>query len=97
MPTDAELRERFEAWAKAKLGYHDFATWSDAPEAVMVIDEYRDTMIQVRWQAWQAAYLAGQQDENEACARVCEDIAENHDPMWATANDCAAAIRARMK
>ena len=38
------------------------------------------------------AYEAGRKDENEACAKVCDE--QDHDGVM-IAKDCAAAIRAR--
>lgn len=39
------------------------------------------------------AYEAGRKDENEACAKMCEDL----DHFAADCIDCAAGIRTRMK
>ena len=42
------------------------------------------------------AYEAGRKDENEACAKVCEeyqDAVDRH--KWPNGYECAAAIRAR--
>jgi hypothetical protein len=43
--------------------------------------------------AWQEGYEAGAAAEREACALVCDDFAKYSD--WPTADNCAAAIRAR--
>ena len=47
---------------------------------------------------YQEGYEAGQHDEREACAKVCDDRAfelfEGTD-LWIELIDCAAAIRAR--
>jgi len=44
------------------------------------------------YMTWQEGYEAGKQAEREACAKVCEKLAEVE---WADNERCAAAIRAR--
>jgi len=44
------------------------------------------------YMTWQEGYEAGKQAEREACAKVCEELAEVE---WADNGRCAAAIRAR--
>jgi hypothetical protein len=86
------MRQAFEAWAREQFGYTDFSCWSDDYE--LVAGEYSNTMIQVRWQAWQAATAA----EREQCAKVCDAIGEWHaktDMKLAyVADKCAEIIRA---
>ena len=42
------------------------------------------------------AYEAGRKDENEACAKVCEEYQDSVDRhKWPNGYECAAAIRAR--
>ncbi len=52
------------------------------------------------WAAWKAAYAAGQRAEREACALVCEGIADGSELVGNTqagfgADECAVAIRNR--
>ena len=48
---------------------------------------------------WQEGYEVGKQTEREACAKVCEEmrtyVGRNNAVTQSSAQDCAAAIRAR--
>ena len=43
----------------------------------------------------EAGYEAGRKDENEACAKVCEDSRDAYDGNGEIASGCAHDIRAR--
>jgi hypothetical protein len=43
------------------------------------------------WSAFQAGWNAAAQAEREACAKVCDEVAETH----GDADECATEIRAR--
>ena len=49
----------------------------------------KDTPAYWAWEGW----MAGSAAEREACAQIVEAVDSHANPM--TANDCAAAIRAR--
>lgn len=55
---------------------------------------------QVNWEIFferlaTIAYEAGRKDENDACAKVCEDIDTEYEHQDVLATWCAEAIRAR--
>lgn len=86
------MREEFEA---------DWRTHDRHPEALSRGDdgEYNYFDVRMGWKTWQAAYAAGQRAEREACATVCDELAElnrraSTDSMWQQ-GECAAAIRNR--
>jgi hypothetical protein len=54
---------------------------------------------EVMWKCWLDAWIFSAQHEREACAKVCEEmrtyVGRNNAVTQSSAQDCAAAIRAR--
>ena len=74
-------QEQVIAWAQ--LSGIDVHTWMGVPDLALL------TFATL-------AYEAGRKDENDACAKVCEeyqDAVDRH--KWPNGYECAAAIRAR--
>jgi hypothetical protein len=76
-----KMLEGFEAWA-VDNGYS-----VDREEWTVVVKDYCDLSTRYAYEA----YAAGRLAEREECAALCDDLLH----AAATADDCAAAIRAR--
>lgn len=71
----------------------DFNKWWDSDELDEDNPYTRDTPAFWAWEGWQAGAAA----EREACAKVCDVLADKHTFEGGYANECAIAIRARGK
>lgn len=94
--TDREAREAFEAWVGKGLCLEQIPT--GAPSA----GDYRNIVMQTRWDAWQAATAAALERAEKACEEEAADIRSEgkgchtgqYDHMADGAGRCAQAIRA---
>ena len=69
----------------------DFNKWWNTDGLVEDNPYTRDTPAFWAWEGWQAGAAA----EREACAKVCDVLANKHTFEGGYANECAIAIRAR--
>jgi len=61
-------------------------------------DTTEDLLAELDWQIaenWNRAMINGVKTEREACAKVCDVLADKHTFEGGYANECAIAIRAR--
>ena len=82
-------QEQVIAWAR------EAGLYVDEDGEILEGDGWHTQTIFVQ-KAMTLAYEAGRKDENEACAKVCEeyqDAVDRH--KWPNGYECAAAIRAR--
>ncbi len=80
-----------------QAGYNSNADWYrefdkfDLERFAELVAEQTHTNNKAQW--YQEGYEAGQRDERELCAQVCENVVSNEG--YVQAKYCAAAIRAR--
>jgi hypothetical protein len=92
------MRDTIEMAREVKMPY-DFVTGEPiyieklkAFEALVRADERNRTWTQEHWTEYERSIAAV---EREACAKVCDELADKHGWEGSYANECAIAIRAR--
>lgn len=92
----AIVREAFEAFIKAPPFEEITLRYPNDETKYAWPGQYRNSRVQLAWEAWQEAYRLAVQRTAEACARACVDEALSHsydeehrEPFY----DCAAACR----
>ena len=69
----------------------EFNKWWNSDELLDDNPYGRNTPVYWAWEGWQAGVDA----EREACAKVCDGLADKHTFEGGYANECAIAIRER--